>query len=444
MTKAPKTSTSKAKPGAKAVTPSGDKVEDAVVVEETPPKPELAGPEPTKSDAEPAEDAASETPDAEKTEPVVQAEPDAARDDDDTAPADLPPDAPEEVAEKPLPAPSPAPRRQSGTTVFAGLLLGGAAAAVIGFVAARYVVPQGWPFPGVAPEEDPVALAVEAQGTQIADLGARIDGLAGSVATLEGDTGLETLRTDLTARLDRIDESLAASTTRLDDLETRLAAVEKLAPEGSAAAQMAAEAYDRELNALREMFQGELAKIEAAQADAATLQAQAAESAQAAAGRAALAKVTAALDSGQPFDAALTELTDATGVAIPAPLSAAAAEGVPTLAALQEAFPPAARAALDASVRAAVESGEVSRFSAFLQTQLGTRSLAPKEGDDADAVLSRAEAALHQGDLGTALTELDALPEAGQPAMADWRAMAAERKAALDAGTALADELNAM
>ncbi len=85
----------------------------------------------------------------------------------------------------------------------------------------------------------------------------------------------------------------------------------------------------------------------------------------------------------------------------------------------------------------------MSRFSAFLRTQLGTRSLEPKAGDDADSVLSRAEAALRQGDIATALTELDALPEAGQPALAEWRAQAETRKAALDAGAVLTQDLNA-
>lgn len=336
-----------------------------------------------------------------------------------------------------------ATKRSLGVGPFVGVLLGGVAAAAIGFAMARYVVPEGWPFPGVPPEEDPVAVAVETQGTEIAALAGKVEGLSGSVSALEADTGLDDLRTDFTARLDGYEATLADAMARLDQIDTRLAAVEKLAPEGSAAAQMAAEAYDRELKALRDMFAGELAKVEAAQADAAGLQAQAAEAAQAASGRAALARVTAALDSGAPFAEALADLTTSTGNAAPQVLADVADAGVPTLAALQDTFPAAARAALDASVRQGVESGEMSRFAAFLKTQLGTRSLEPKEGDDADAVLSRAEAALRQGDIGSALAELDVLDAAGQPAMAEWRAQAEARKAALDAVSALANELNA-
>ena len=85
----------------------------------------------------------------------------------------------------------------------------------------------------------------------------------------------------------------------------------------------------------------------------------------------------------------------------------------------------------------------MNRMQAFLQTQLGTRSLEPREGDSADAVLSRAEAALKAGDLDTVLAEIDTLPEASKPAFAEWRALTETRAAALAAGKALADELNA-
>lgn len=79
------------------------------------------------------------------------------------------------------------------------------------------------------------------------------------------------------------------------------------------------------------------------------------------------------------------------------------------------------------------------RLTAFLQAQTGARSLAPREGDGPDAVLSRAGAALDAGNLQAALTEMDALPEPGQVAMADWRRLADIRLAA----SAAAAELSA-
>jgi len=79
---------------------------------------------------------------------------------------------------------------------------------------------------------------------------------------------------------------------------------------------------------------------------------------------------------------------------------------------------------------------------AFLQDQLGVRSVAPKDGNDADAVLSRAEAALKAGDLASAFAELDALPSEGQAEMTDWIALATRRAQALDALSALKQDLN--
>ena len=79
---------------------------------------------------------------------------------------------------------------------------------------------------------------------------------------------------------------------------------------------------------------------------------------------------------------------------------------------------------------------------AFLQRQLEVRSVAPRDGDDADAILSRAEAALINGQLDLALSELATLPEPAAAAMADWTATAAARQAAVTAADTLAQSLN--
>jgi len=73
--------------------------------------------------------------------------------------------------------------------------------------------------------------------------------------------------------------------------------------------------------------------------------------------------------------------------------------------------------------------------------QTGVRSLEPREGNDPDAVLSRAEAAVRAGDLGAALDEITALPDPGQAALADWAATAQTRADALGAMADVADML---
>lgn len=407
MAKAPNASTRKTA----KVNSDTETVEDAEVVSESPGETGEMAPKVEESPQEPSPTAPE---DLRSSEPET--------DDDKSATEARPPEA----------------KRRGGA--FVALLLGGAAAAVIGFGAARYVVPDGWPFPGVAPEEDPLVAVIDAQGETI-------DALADRVGALEADTALDDALAELRSEAARRDEEMIARLDtlagQLDELGNRLDAVERLAPEGSEAAQAAAAAYERELAALREMFEGELAALEAQQADVGQMEADAAEAARAAAGRAALARVVTALDTGQPFGEPLAELQETTGIEAPEALARAGAEGVPTLASLQEAFPPAARAALDAAIKSAVDDGSMTRLSAFLRSQLGTRSLEPREGDDPDAILSRAEAALKLGDIEGALSELDAMPEASASALAAWKEMASARKAALDAGAELARELNA-
>ena len=109
--------------------------------------------------------------------------------------------------------------------------------------------------------------------------------------------------------------------------------------------------------------------------------------------------------------------------------------------ALRAAFPPAARDALAASLRETASGSLWDRTLAFLQTQSGARSLAPREGTDPDAILSRAEAALAAGDLEAAITEIGALPADGQARMTEWVALANRRIAATAAAAALAAEL---
>ena len=127
---------------------------------------------------------------------------------------------------------------------------------------------------------------------------------------------------------------------------------------------------------------------------------------------------------------------------VPEALSANAESGIATQGSLIETFPSVARAALSAARSDATENAEgTNRVATFFANQLGARSVAPREGDDPDAVLSRAEAAVRDGNLDTALSELSALPEAAQAAVADWQASASTRLEAKTAADALVQQL---
>jgi hypothetical protein len=224
---------------------------------------------------------------------------------------------------------------------------------------------------------------------RLQELRAEVESSSGEQATL-GER-LTTLEQEVTGRLDTVETTLSDRIATLEqDLERRLQEASSLEEDASAA-----EARARQQKALAEL--------------------------------------RAALTAGTPFDAVLADLAAEADVAAPQALSAYAADGIPTLASLQESFPEAARNALNASIKADSGSDPVSRFGAFLRTQTGARSLKAREGDDADAVLSRAEDALRQGRLDETLEILRALPDAGRAEMTSWLEAANRRAAAVAA-----------
>ncbi|MGH1369891.1 MAG: COG4223 family protein [Maritimibacter sp.] len=424
-----------------------DAVEDAVIIDETPAEPEsledeVVSEEPDEAkdqDATPSEDGALK-PDPSESEVI-----DASNNDLEKTAADSDTSDQESPAEPD--APAPVVQKRGGAGGFVALVLGGVIAAGIGFGAARYVVPDGWPFPGVTPAQDPNAQLIEAQGALIDQLTTKIDANAAEIERLATSTNADetigALKADMVAGQAHLTEDISSLSDQVAQLNERLTALEKIPQgDGAAAAAAAAEAYERELTAMRSMLDAELAKITATQENAKELEVSAAESAKAAAARAALSRIMAALETGRPFDQAVFDYETATGETVPAQLADLAKGGAPTLITLQDDFPDLALKALDASIRAAVEDGSMNKVNAFMRTQLGMRSLEPKEGDDPDAILSRAEFALKNGNISGSLAEIETLPEVAKTILSDWVARAQTRANALEAGQALAEMNN--
>ena len=229
--------------------------------------------------------------------------------------------------------------------------------------------------------------------------------------------------------------------TQLEGLEARLAAFEDrpaaAVPEG-----VDASAYAEELEALKSSVDAQRGEIEALLSNARSVEQATADAARAAQAQTALARIVSALDTGQPFVDAVSELQALDLGDLDPGLASVAADGVTTLSILQAQFPDSARAALAAARAGSAGEGQQG-LGGFLTRSLGARSVTPREGDDPDAVLSRAEAALNAGDLTAALTELDALPEDAKAAIAEWRAAANARADARAAADALAQRLTA-
>lgn len=327
------------------------------------------------------------------------------------------------AVEKPKPAPKPELRKEtpkaaqpSKSSGFVPVVLGGVLAGVIGYAVATLTAPAT---DTTLPEQ------IAAQSSQISALEQRI------AAMPEVDlSGIEATQSDLAAQLSDI-------AARVAELEER--------PAGSAVSQAAGEGVADEMDALRaqiaEMTNAAQTELAEARAQAASIEESAAAAARSAAARAALARIQTALESGAPIGAALGDLEDALGESAPDALIAVQ-DGVPTLASLQDQFPDVARAALATARSEGVSGEETTGFGAFLRNQFDVRSTTPQEGNSADAILSRAEAAVRNGRLNDALAEISALPEVVRAEMSDWVAQAEARVDAIAAVDILSTSLS--
>lgn len=314
-----------------------------------------------------------------------------------------------------------------------------------------------------APAEDPGAAGIEtlqqSLSQDLSGISGTLEELGARLTTLEQRPLVESSEA-AQAAFDAYEREIAALRAELEEqaaaneglrqaaeaaraeADERLAALEQEMADRRAA--MEQEATDQRAALEQEMAarQAELEERQAAlQAEAEEVRASALSEAQEAELREALAKLDVALESGAAFEGVLTALPE--GFAVPEALSAHAGSGVASLPALRASYPDLARDALDASIRATVADDATGRLVAFLRSQTGARSLAPREGDDPDAVLSRAEAALRNGELAAAVAELQALPEDGQAVMADWAARAQARLDVMAARESLSAALQA-
>lgn len=324
---------------------------------------------------------------------------------------------------------------------FVSTALGGVVAAGLGAGAMWYGMPnlpEAWRPAGIgAPlAETPapvdyapqIAAARQEALDAVAAQGGRIGALASDVAALQAApaaAGDPAATGAMKQELAALRQAMETQQTRLAELEARPAAA--AVPGAAPAALAAAEAQ------ARQMLSEVRTELDSARAQAAEMTAAAEETANKARAEGALASLRAALDSGTSPEAPLAALNEA-GLATPEALTG----DLPGLDSLRSAFPAAARAALAVAVPMEAEGqGAMSRFTSFLKVQTGARSVdGPHEGASADATLSRAEAALAEGDVAGAVGEINALPQPVQDAMGDWLGQA---QAWVGARAALAD-----
>lgn len=152
---------------------------------------------------------------------------------------------------------------------------------------------------------------------------------------------------------------------------------------------------------------------------AAAAEAQTAQSQRQARIQAGLSAVEEALANGQPY---LTPLNTLRGdqMDIDDALASAAQAGAPDPAQLLSQFDTLARDAIAADREASSDGSLGNRIGSFLQTQIGARSVARRDGDDADAVLSRIEDDFRRGQYRSALSEAQTLSDAAKEPLSNW------------------------
>ncbi|MEM1078057.1 MAG: hypothetical protein AAGI09_05965 [Pseudomonadota bacterium] len=375
---------------------------------------------------------------------------------------------PEPISAAPAePAPQPAPVVVQKKGGFMGPFLGGVVAAGLGFGLCYYLVGEGI----IGTEDNSAEIAkigglessIAALQSEMATVAAapsedpRVDAIAGAVESVEGTVSdVANQIGTLQGELGTLQSEISAQTGLISNLEEQMAAIAAL-PEGTETADSAAMvalqatlAQQQEANAamqaqLAEAAAAAQAQMEAAQAEmeavrtqAGALQSETQSAVDEASNRAFVSNLAAALENGSSFAGAVDGIT----VAVPDALTTVADSGVETLLDLQRQFPAAARAGLADSLKATVGDAPQDRVFAFLRAQVGARSLEAREGDDPDAVLSRAQEAVNSGQLEAALAEIAALPAEGQAAMGAWIGAAQARVDAIAALDAFATEIN--
>ena len=305
------------------------------------------------------------------------------------------------------------------------LIVAGVATAAIGF-AAGFIL-RGDSTETLQLEINTLSSALEQERARISEIEPRLSDIGRQISAVEAESS------SLADEIDASDANLTNVSRRIAELQAEFQTMSETVASG---------ALDtNNLDAQAEQFRAELSQIVedaraellAAQEEAAGLEEQLAQDIQSQDQRVALERIAQALNDGSSFADHLSVLRN---LAIPPALVDLSETGVPSLLDLREAFPDAARAALSSAIRSDVDGTTRDRILAFLRAQTGARSLEPREGDDPDAILSRAEAALGDSDIAQALAEIENLPDIGKEKMAEWVDMAQSR---LEALAALAD-----
>jgi hypothetical protein len=324
-------------------------------------------------------------------------------------------------------------RKSSGVVP---LVASGFICAGLGFGAAILSQPSNpiWPMhPDVAQFRDEIT-------GQITGIDTRLNALEGRVTDVGQRAVGDVFQSDLAELTNRYDQRFLEIASQLENFDKRLAALEKSTIESAIPDELVAQ-YQDEVKRLKETLEAQRESLQQFMSETAETANEVTQRAKDTVAHGILAQIRAAIDAGGPFDTAIQEFDEQVGDVIPNKLRSLAQEGVQTYQELRDNFAETARSALNAARDELNESEGFTGIGNYLRKQFQARSVTPKMGDDADAVLSRAEQALRENDLNGALNELEALPDAARDQMQPWIDQARERQDALEQLDILSQEI---
>jgi len=316
------------------------------------------------------------------------------------------------------------------------LVVAGFVCAGFGFGAAILSQPSNpiWPIhPDMAQFRD------ETTG-QIIGIDTRLNALEGRVTDVDERAVGDVFQSDLDELTNGYGQRFLEIASQLENFDKRLAALEESTIESAIPDELVAQ-YQDEVKRLKETLEAQRESLQKFMSETAEATNEVTQRAKETVARGILAQIRAAIDAGGPFDTAIKEFDEQVGHALPNQLRSLAQEGVQTYQELRDSFAEAARSALNAARDELNESGGFMGIGNYLRQQFQARSVTPKMGDDADAVLSRVEQELRENDLTGALNELDALPDAARDQMQPWIDQARERQDALEQLDILSQEI---
>jgi len=357
---------------------------------------------------------------------------------DDSAEAADTPDADAvNMAEEAIDTPQETEGSKGGVSAILPLVLGGLVAGGIG-LGAGYFLPRS-------------SISMDAVQQGQAQLQGDVDQLRSAYAVLQDapapvdhSATIEQITDDLAqlqTDIKRIEVSVTGVAARLDALEDRPLS-DQVAPGAVAAFEAEIQRLQDQVTAqvgeIKQIAEAAKAEVIAAKNQAAALELEAIEKAKAGTARSALNAISASIATGGAYESTLAEFAENSDLSVPPILVENAATGFVSLAVLQADFPDYARQALSVARLSADRPEGENGFTSFFKSQLNVRSLTPKEGTDPDAVLSRAENWLAQGDVPNTLRELSALPIDAVAVFKPWTDAANNR---MQAQTEVADLL---